>query len=161
MGPSINYVTPKGEGVLVKRYYWTFLLSNSIRILTEIFTQGGGGVQKLPILAKHNLWMAPIHIPFKCQLYIYNVHELQLCTNNNGVIQILAAIISPFVTCSNVPAISFHSILINLQYNFQNLNDKYFLQMVLSTSNQYQFHFIDFLSGSNLCFSKPCQGYMM
>ncbi len=38
-----------------------------------------------------------------------------------GVIQIFAAILCPFVTCSNVPAISFHSILINLQYNFQNL----------------------------------------
>ncbi len=53
-----------------------------------------------------------------------------------GVIQILAAIFCPLVTCNNVPAVSFHIILINLQWNFQNLND-------------------------NLCFSKPCQGYMM
>ena len=34
-------------------------------------------------------------------------------------------------------AISFHNILIDLQYNFQNLNDKKFSQMVLSTSNEY------------------------
>ena len=52
-----------------------------------------------------------------------------------GRIQIFAAIFCPSVTCSNVPAISFHNILINLQYNFQNLNDKQFSQMVLSTRN--------------------------
>ncbi len=46
--------------------------------------------------------------------------ELQ---DNKDMIQILAAIFCPLVTCSNVPAISIHSILINLQYNFQNLND--------------------------------------
>ncbi len=34
---------------------------------------------------------------------------------SNGVIQILAAILCPLVTCSNVSAISFHSIFINLQ----------------------------------------------
>ncbi len=34
-----------------------------------------------------------------------------------GLIQILAAIFCPLVTCNNVPAISFHNILINLQYN--------------------------------------------
>ncbi len=52
-----------------------------------------------------------------------------------GVIQILAAIFCPFATCSDVPAISFHSILINLQYTF--------------------------LNGEICVFSKPCQGYMM
>ncbi len=52
-----------------------------------------------------------------------------------GVIQILAAIFCPLVTCDNVPAISFHSILINLQYNFQTLNGKHFSQLVLSKSN--------------------------
>ncbi len=52
-----------------------------------------------------------------------------------GLIQILAAIFCPLVTCSNVPAISFHSILINLQDNFQTLNGKHFSQLVLSKSN--------------------------
>ena len=56
LGPSINYVTPKGGG-------WPsvtigFLLFKSIRILTESVTWEEGG-QKLPILALHNLWMAP------------------------------------------------------------------------------------------------------
>ncbi len=55
--------------------------------------------------------------------------------NENGVIQILATIFCPFVTCSNVPAIQFYSSLINFQYNFQNLNDKHLSQMVLSTCN--------------------------
>ena len=47
--------------------------------------------------------------------HIYTLSNKSL--NEYGVIQILAAIFCPFVTCSNVPAISFHSILINFQFN--------------------------------------------
>ncbi len=44
VGPSINYVTPKGgRGGLTKRYHWIFLLFKSIRILTESVTWGEGG----------------------------------------------------------------------------------------------------------------------
>ena len=39
--------------------------------------------------------------------------------DHSGVIQILAAMFCPLVTCNNVPAFSFHKILINSQYNFQ------------------------------------------
>ncbi len=76
-------------------------------------------------------------------VYVARCHHLSLIPlamrrpsyKTMGRIQILAAIFCPSVTCSNVPAIWFHNILINLQYNFQNLNDKHFSQMVLSTRN--------------------------
>ncbi len=80
----------------------------------KVFTLGEDEVHRPPVVALSNI-------------VNYNMY--------NGVIQILAAIFCPLVTCSNVPAISFHNILINLQYNFQNLNDNHFSQMVLSTCN--------------------------
>ena len=46
MGPSINYVTLKGErGGPVKRYHADFLLSKSIKILTQSVRWEGGEVK--------------------------------------------------------------------------------------------------------------------
>ncbi len=53
-----------------------------------------------------------------------------------GRIQILPAIFCPLVTCNNVPAILFHNILINLQYDLQNLKDKIVFFSYLRTCTQ-------------------------
>ncbi len=41
-GPSINYVTQKGEGGMAKHNHWILFLFKSIRILTESVTWGRG-----------------------------------------------------------------------------------------------------------------------
>ena len=74
-----------------------------------------------------------ILVPVSQQLFVQGVPSF--VNLQCGVIQVVTAIFYTFVTCSNVPAISSHNILINVQYNFQHLNDKHFSQMVLSTSN--------------------------